>query len=424
MKRLFISILILLVTVTFAFSGGQDETEKGNGDNAVEIWHFWMAGGEAEALSAVMDGFRENNPKIEVKDRGMPGADVELRQQLTMAFLAGDPPEVFQAGPAMMLKGYVENDRLTPLTDIWNEFRGDEIFPKDIAAGFKINGDVWGIPLNIHTENPIWYNVKVFKELNLEEPKTWEEYQDICDVLKENGIAPSVAAGAGWPVYGLFPFLIEALGPEGFNALSAGEISYTSPEVRRAFVNMKELWIDNLIDNWSGYGWADAARPFMEGKAGMYFGMGDWLAALLVSEGMIPGEEFDFFLPPAAGYGQVVLGVIDAFVMSKGSGDPALAKEFLKYTASVDGQIKFNTHKGSVSPNLEAPSDFYNPIMQKINRILKDENTSFVLDPWVAMDTDYYFTFTALVDKYAFDPTEETLNSVLNELENARLEMK
>lgn len=252
-----------------------------NTENVVEIWHSWTAGKEVQSITCLIDSFREKYPEISIKDRAIPGSTAEIRQQLGVAFIGGNPPEICALGPGYNLKSYADAGRLIPITDVWNEVRGNKIFPEGIAKVTVFDNEAWAVPLNIHTINTVWYNVKVFEKYNLEEPKTWEEFEHVCSVLKENGLEPMTAAGF-WSVYALYPFLVTTLGPEGYAALGQGKISFTGEKkVKEAFELFKEMWIDNLMEDWTGYGWAEAARPLMEGKVAMYFCMGDWLAPLL-----------------------------------------------------------------------------------------------------------------------------------------------
>lgn len=413
-KKVFLLILLVIfvLSVLPVFAASTE--------NVVEIWHYWTAGREAQSISSLIDSFREKYPEVSVKDRTIPGSTAELRQQLGIAFMGGNPPEIFQVGPGYNLKSYVDAGRLSPITDVWNEISGNKIFPEGIAKLTVFNNEAWAVPLNIHTISTVWYNVKVFEKYNLEEPKTWEEFKHVCSVLKENSLEPIAAAGF-WSVYALYPFLITTLGPEGYVAIGEGEVNFTSEKrVREAFELFKEMWIDNLMEDWSGYSWAEAAKPFIEGKVAMYFCMGDWIAPLLESEGMEPIKEFDFF--PAPGTRNMIIGQIDALPLTKGSDAPDLAKTFLKFSASTEGQTAFNRYKGSVAANLEAPSDFYGPIMSKIYNLLHKPGVQFIPNLSFLMPPDFYTQFYTQIEKYAVDPTNETLDEVLNELERLRIE--
>jgi len=411
-------VLLLVVLGIFVLSGlPVFAVDTGN---VVDIWHYWTAGREAQSINWLMESFRKKYPEISVEDRAIPGSTAELRQQLGVAFMGGNPPELFQVGIGYGLKSYADAGRLMPITDVWTEINGNKMFPEGIAKMIVFDNEAWAVPLNIHTINTVWYNVNIFKKYNLKEPKTWEEFKHVCRVLKEKDVEPIAAAGF-WSVYALYPFLITTLGPKGYAALGQGEISFTGEKkVREAFELFKEMWVDNLMENWTGYSWAEAAQPLMKGKAAMYFCMGDWLAALLENEGMEPIKEFDFFLAP--GTRNMIIGQVDALALTKGSDAPNLAKTFLEFCASTEGQRAFNRYKGSVAANLKTPSEFYGPIMSKIYHLLHKPETQFMPNLSFLMPPDFYTQFYTEIEKYAVNPTDETLDEVLNELERLRSE--
>ena len=55
---------------------------------------------------------------------------------------------------------------------------------KDAASG--ANGQIWAVPTNTANVAGVFYNKEVLKELNIELPKTWDEFIDTCLWIKEN----------------------------------------------------------------------------------------------------------------------------------------------------------------------------------------------------------------------------------------------
>ena len=40
----------------------------------------------------------------------------------------------------------------------------DKVFPKDLITLLKYQDHFWGVPVNIHRANVLWYNKKVFDD--------------------------------------------------------------------------------------------------------------------------------------------------------------------------------------------------------------------------------------------------------------------
>ncbi|MCP6210234.1 hypothetical protein NL405_27925, partial [Klebsiella pneumoniae] len=58
--------------------GGSDGSDggsggSGGGSSELEIIHWWTAGGEQDAYQALLDGFREEHPDVEIVDNPAPG---------------------------------------------------------------------------------------------------------------------------------------------------------------------------------------------------------------------------------------------------------------------------------------------------------------------------------------------------------------
>ena len=409
------SRLLLIVLLLLCFSAAAVWSE---GVKVLNVWTYWGAGAELDAVNAIVNGWKAKNPGVAVEVRGLPSSD-ELRRQVSASLLGGNPPEVFTSGAGYSVKSWADAGATAPITSVWKEIGGNKIFPRGVASVTYFDNEAWAIPLNIHVLNYVWYNVKVFEKYKISPPKTWLEFEKICKLLKQNGIAPTVGALKGpWAVYTLYPFLIKNLGASGYRKLGAGEVSFLSDSIKKSFKDYKRYWIDNLIAGWSGYNWIEGALPFIEGKAAMYFCMGDWAAPLARSQGMEPIKDIDFF--PAPGTDKYIICQIDTFTMAKASREPELAKSFLKYCASTEAQAAFAKFKGSHGANLQTPTNVYSPITLKIHDKFMQPSTVFLPNQSFLISPDFFLQYRRLIEQYAVIPTDEMLDSVLKELEKLR----
>lgn len=389
---------------------------------AAEVWHYWLSGGEKEALEALVEAAQELYPEGSFSERGIPGAGKELRRQLGAALLAGDPPEAFQTVPGYSLKSYVDAGQVYAIDEVWDEINGDEIFNEGLRSLVKFNGHAYAIPLNTHIISHIFYNKAIFDKYALEPPITWEEFRHVTSVLRDNGIEPLACDAGHRTCYHLYTALVDTLGPEGYLALGAGEIPFTDPRVREAFELYGDAFVKSYMFGWSGYGWAEAANEVISGNAGMYQS-GDWIVAYFEQAGWEPDVDFDFF--PAPGTEDVMVMQIDALAAPKGSKDPEGAMQLLTAAGRVEGQAAFNKYKGSLAANLEVDPGIYNEILyetyERMQRVSVEghmlPNQSFLMPP--AM----WEEFARQVEIYALEPTEKTLDSVLNTLESQRKEL-
>jgi len=408
-------IAFFMLSVLMVFSLVNDSA------NAAELWHYWLSGGEKEAVEALLDVARKMYPDVTFTDRPIPGASTEMRRQLGAAFMGGNPPDVYQSAIGYDLKSYVDACRLAPIDDVWAAINGDEVFSEGLKRMVKFDGHAYAVPLNTHIVSHIWYNKHIFEEYGLNIPKTWDDFKQISEILRENEIEP-FAAAKGWLTYNFLPALITVLGPEGYLAWGNGEIAFTDPKVKEAFKLYADAFVSAYMFGWSGYGWAEAANELMKGNAAMYLN-GDWVVAYFEQAGWVPGEDFDFF--PAPGTEDVMIMQVDALAHPLGSPDPDGAEKLLLVAGSIEGQSAFNAKKGSVAANLGVPPDIYGVLLkrtyERIQRINVEgallPNSLFMLPPSLNQE------LSRQLEIFALNPTEETLEIVTQTLENMRQEL-
>jgi glucose/mannose transport system substrate-binding protein len=411
-RRIFFGMTVALLGLIFG-ALSIDSTR------AADIWHYWLSGGEKEAIDALVKGAKEAYPNDTFTLDGIPGATVQLRQQLGAAFLAKKPPEMYQSAIGYDLKSYVDAKQLAPIDDIWKSVNGNEIFPKGLQSMVHFQGHAWAIPLNMHIISHIFYNKHIFDKYGLKPPTNWEEYNKISEILRSNGIEP-MAGARDWAVYPFYAPLVTVLGPEGYMDLGNGKIPFTDQRVRKAFVLFKDTIIKSYMKGWAGYGWAEAANPFFEGKVAMYLN-GDWVVSLFQQRGWTPGVDFDFF--PAPGMQNIDIMQVDALAVPKGSADAKGTKDFLTYAASVDGQKAFNQYKGSVAANLNVEPSIYNATIKKTYDRIQQLSKNGVILPnitYCMFPPELGAEFLHQTERYALSPDTRTLNSVLNTLESMR----
>lgn len=389
---------------------------------AAELWHYWLTGGEKAAMDALLDAARELYPDTEFTERGIPGATAEIRRQLGAAFMAGDPPEVYQSAIGYDLKTYVDAGRLTVLDDVWEAINGDQIFSEGLKSMVKFDGHAYAIPLNTHVISHMFYNKHVFEELNLEPPKDWDEFKEVCRILRENGIEPVAAAAGTWGTYQWYAPLLTVVGVDGYLALGRGEIAFTDPRIREAFELYRDTMVAGYMEGWAGYGWAEAANEMIQGNAAMYLN-GDWVVAHFREAGLVEDVDFGFF--PAPGTQDVVIIQVDALAAPLGSADAEGAKRLMEVAGRIEGQAAFNANKGSVAANLNVSPDIYGPILRGVyNRIQEVSASGTVLPNLLFMLPPHLWQeLTRQVEIFTLDPSDSTLDSVLNTLETLRQEI-
>ena len=151
-----------------------------------------------------------------------------------------------------------------------------------------LDGKIIALP-QVYTGLVMWYRTDILEQYGLEVPKTFEELENICEVLKENGQA-SFSTG-GWHIFRYLEALLEYYaGPEEHDALNTLEADWGSSEaVTQAFAKLKE-WGDKgyFID---GYVTEDANNAKMYvfgGTSAMLWTTPEWLPTLWPTNTILP----------------------------------------------------------------------------------------------------------------------------------------
>nr|WP_188496515.1 extracellular solute-binding protein [Pullulanibacillus pueri] len=337
-----------------AASEGSDSSDGGK----LEIFSWWTAGGEADGLNALIDVFNKKQPDIEVKNEAVAGgAGSNAKAVLATRMQGGNPPSTFQVHGGAELMAYVDAGKMEPLNDLFKKNGWDGKFPEDLIDMVSKDGKIYGIPVDIHRGNVLWYNKKVFDDNNLQPPKTFDEFFDVADKLKAKGITPlAIGDKEVWGSTMVFEnILLAELGPDKYKQLWTGEVTFDDPAVKKSAEIFKKM-IGYINDDHSSLAWQDASQLVADGKAAMNI-MGDWAKGYFTSKNLKYNEDFGAVPTPESDGSFMV--VADTFGKPKGVKNPDQVDKFLTVLGSVDGQDAFNPKKGSIPANVDGDTSKY-----------------------------------------------------------------
>lgn len=352
--RRFVGLFLMVVLLSAVVTASQ-----------LEIFSWWTAGGEAEALEALIKVFNKYYPDVEVINATVAGgAGTNAKAVLKTRMLGGNPPDSFQVHAGMeLIDTYVIPGYMTPITNLLEQWGVMDKFPKGILEMCSYEGEIYSIPVNVHRGNVVFYNKKIAEEIGMNEPpKTWDEFIMYLQKAKEKGyVGLALGDKNKWPALHLFEtILLGVLGPNDYNGLWKGEVSFNDPRIRRAFEIMNKL-LDYVNEDHAALAWQDATRLVYEGKA-LANVMGDWAEGYLKSVGWEPGKDFGWFAVPETQNAFMV--VSDTFGLPKNAPHKENAVKWLKVVASVEGQDAFNPIKGSIPARLDADRSKYDIYLQ------------------------------------------------------------
>jgi glucose/mannose transport system substrate-binding protein len=334
-------------------NGGKAENEK------LQIFSWWITGGEAKGLENLISMYKEKYPGSDVLNEAVGGGVGDnAKAVLASRIQAGNPPDTFQVHAGEELKPWLEAGVMKPINDLYEEEGWQKVFPKSLVDSLTKNGKIYTVPLNIHRGNVIWYNPKIFKDNNLTPPKTLDDFFKVAEVLKQKGITPlALGTKDTWSATALWEtILLASAGDEKYGKLFKGEASFSDQDVKQATELFKRA-LTYLNDNASAILWNDAAQMVTDGKAAMTL-TGDWAKShYITSLGLKLGQDFDWI--PFPGTSDYFIYTSDTFGIPEKAPHPQGIRNFLKIVGSAEGQKSFNLAKGSIPARTDVDtSDF------------------------------------------------------------------
>jgi raffinose/stachyose/melibiose transport system substrate-binding protein len=248
---------------------------------------------DVEQMNRILAKFHERYPSITVKydPTTAPEYDAALRAQLE----GGSGPDVFYLRSYSVSRTLYEKGYLAPLGNLSGLMAN---FTQEMRAPWATEaGEPYGVPF-IATSHGIYYNVDLFKKLNISIPQTWPELLKAAQTIKNAGYIPFANATADtWTVAELMFMNIAPNfvgGREGRMEYLNGKRCFNDPGMLAVFQALKDLE-PFLPPNQAVVTYSDSQQLFLQGKAAMFLD-GSWDIPFF--ESSKPAFVWSIFAPP------------------------------------------------------------------------------------------------------------------------------
>lgn len=321
MKRWKKVLSVVLVGVTagslMACSGQKDaagkEDEGGAGEKVTLNVLFNNTDENVEkGMEYVMEHLPEMLPNVEVNLEMSPGdAQTYETKVRTMISAGGEGLDVWWERGGSWATPILESESALPLDDYlekggyWDKVIPSAKLPAD-------DGNIYAIPFEEISYEVMLYNKKIFKDNNLEAPKTVTELKQVVETLAKTDIVPiAVGAKDGWPAAMMVEGFAYSVDPEMTKKVVNGEGEFSDEPYTKGAQVIKELLDMGAFSKNVALTGIDEALPLFEtGKAAM-MANGSW-AIPAGAEKM--GEDLGYFYYPVVNdsdvdkYGKNVAG--------------------------------------------------------------------------------------------------------------------
>ncbi|AIF44582.1 ABC transporter substrate-binding protein [Virgibacillus sp. SK37] len=381
MKKKAVTLLICMLMFATILAGCSGETKGSSEKSEDGVVKLRMMGYNPESTRATY---------LKYLDEQLPNVDIEFEfvaldnfnNVLNSQLQAGEGPDIIEVGGETKLLA-----KANYLLDLTSK----EFTSKYTDSGLKpysVDDKVYATPLQSWFEG-IFYNKAIFKENNIEVPKTWDEFIAISKELSDKGIKPQIMGAQSWE-----PMMKQSIGLVN-NEFYADEESKNFDEAfNEGEAKLAEEWLP-AVKEWSrvieegilteemlGLSYDQALDQFATGKAAMWES-GPWAVETIMEKN--PDIELGMFPIPGKeeGDGWLIGGPGSALAINAKSEHIDEAVKVLEITATEEAQ------EALVKDN--AGSSFLEGMAVDLGEIYEDSEGAFkagnVYAPWTAVWT-------------------------------------
>ena len=289
-----------------------------------------------------------------------------FRTQLPTYLTSANPPDVYTWYPGSVADAYAKKDLLLGLDDLWgsSELKGYSKALHSLCT--SSSGKKVFVPATYYWWG-MFYRKSNFAKWGVSEPKSWDDFLDLCDKLKSKGVAP-IGLGAGgntaWVASAWFDYLdIRINGAVYHRELLAGKHRFDDPEVRKVFDRWQEV-LPYFDPNGTAGAFQDATTALLNGRGGMML-IGTFFADAAPKDAL---DDIDFFRFPIIDP-KVPLAEeapTDGYFASARTGRKDGVLDLLGYLATAEAQeIYIKGSSGTVLPCHPDAKDSGTPLVQK-----------------------------------------------------------
>ena len=328
--------------------GGSSDADSSAKGGKTELELFSSKAENKDVLQQLVDKFNEAHEDVTIKITAPADAGTVLKTRMAK----NDMPDIVMMGGD---NNYTEVESAGMLVDLSNQDYISNIQDSYMQMVYDVNKDkeekAYGVPYATNASGVI-YNVDKFEELGLEIPKTWDEFIDVLDQIKDAGEQPLLMTYKdAWTSLCPWNSMAPDLQPDGFtDDRKEGKTTFagTHEEIVEKYLTL----LDYAQDDFMGLTYDDGNKAFANGDAVMIIN-GNW--AINQYKNANADINVNMFALPASNdesKNYVTSGVDVLMGVCKDSANEDMAKEFVSFMMEpenaqtyIDDQFAFSAIK-------------------------------------------------------------------------------
>lgn len=290
-----------------------------------------------EALTAA---YTAAHPDVTFEMENRPGGS-EGDNMVKTRLATGEAGDIIQYNSGSLFQALKPAETLADLTDLPGQANIVDSFKPVVTAP---DGTIRGVPFGAAMGGGVYYNRKLYEQLGLSVPKTWDEFMANNAKVKEAGKIPvATTFGDTWTsqlfVLGDF-YNVQAAVPTFAADYTANKAKYaTTPAAMRGFDYLEAVFKAGYMNEDFGVAkFEDGMRMVATGEAAHYPMLTFAMATVKQNTPDNINDLGYFALPgPTADKNGLTVWMPSALYIPAASPNVDAAKDFLNFVASVEG---------------------------------------------------------------------------------------
>lgn len=397
-----------LVTLTGVLGACGKKEESSDGKTTIEF--FSQKKEMKDTLEEIIADFEKENPTIKVKLTNVPDAGTVLKTRIA----SKDIPDVINSYPqnadfqewakAGIFEDLTSKDYLKQLKE-------------GSAETYAIDDKVYSVPLTSNAWG-FFYNKDAFKELGLEIPKTWSDFETLVKAIQKKDKVPfaaSITTADSWTLNG-YHQLAWATIDDGYEGAEEALVRSAKGAIKasnadfKAVVNELDLLRGTAQKNANGATYDDAVAAFAKGEA-LIFPNGTW--ALPAVQNQKPEFEIGMFAYPGVKENQeLTVGAADLAVsISATSKNKEASEKFVEYLTTKEAMQKYYDVDGSPTSVTAVETEGKFPETDGVSQyVFTDKQIVWLQKEWTSEES-FWHTTVDYVNNGDKEQLADSLNS-------------
>jgi len=242
-------------------------------------------------------------------------------------------------------------------------------YPETLLKLATLDDKMIGAWYSAGLKSLVWYPKQAFEAKGYQVPETWDELIALSDQIVADGGTPWCIGiddydakgwvGTDW----VEDILLRTAPPETYDAWVKHGLPFNSPEIRRVFEIMGQIWLNEDyvyggVENILNENIRESPSHLFEDPPGCYLHRQASFALLFFPEGLRYGQDYDFFyLPPIdPEFGKPVLGSGEIFAMFN---DRPEVREVMLYLTTAESAKVMIQNGGFLSWHKDTPIEWF-----------------------------------------------------------------